>query len=89
MKIKRICKTCGKERWIKTNCPFSKLIKCTVCLGRESDIIEDYVTQYGKKHRVLIQDSIDWLNENEDKWNLDKPIDQDKFIADMLGELDG
>lgn len=47
-------------------------------------IAEQLVAKYGEGHRKLIVDSLDWLNQREDKWGLDAPIDVDEFIADLI-----
>lgn len=43
----------------------------------------DFVKQC-KDREKLIEHALGWLDENEPKWQLDEPIDREKFIKDIL-----
>lgn len=50
---------------------------------------EEYITKYGERFRVLIEDSLNWLEENEPLWRLNNPnspflFNRDKFIQDLV-----
>lgn len=47
--------------------------------------IEELVIIHGEKYRQLIVDALGWLQLAETSWNLDKPIDPDDFISDLVG----
>lgn len=32
----------------------------------------------------IIKDALAWLDENEPRWQLEKPIDRDAFLEDLL-----
>jgi hypothetical protein len=49
--------------------------------------IERLIKKYGKQHEDLIKDSIKWLEQNEKNWNLDKPINRDRYIEDLLSNI--
>ena len=46
--------------------------------------VEDLVRQFGEEHRRLIVDAIRWIDQQEPKWNLDRPIDRSEFIASLV-----
>jgi hypothetical protein len=45
---------------------------------------EQLIEQYGEKYRVLILDALLWLDIREPVWKLDKPIDRDEYIAELI-----
>ncbi len=46
--------------------------------------IEELIKKYGNIHRNVITSSIEFLNKHEPKWNLDTPVDKDKYIREIL-----
>jgi hypothetical protein len=48
--------------------------------------IENLIKKFGEQYRVLITDSIQWLNEKEKEWNLDETIDREIFIKYLLSK---
>ena len=46
--------------------------------------IEQLIEEFGEPYRQLILDSLTWLNEKEESWQLAEPIDVHEFIADLV-----
>jgi hypothetical protein len=46
--------------------------------------VNDYVEVYGEPFRQLIENALKWLNSQEPLWNLDRPLNRDKFICDLV-----
>lgn len=63
-----------------------ELIKDIIDL-KSTEEIEKYVKQYGEKYRNVIDDSLTWLRKKESSWDLQKPMDHDKYIEDMIGRI--
>jgi hypothetical protein len=47
-------------------------------------MIEELVAKYGEYYRVLITDSLAWLEEHEGNWGLSEPIDKKDFVFDII-----
>lgn len=43
-----------------------------------------YVQDYGEEARRLIQDALKFLDDQEQSWGLDEPIDRDEYIKELL-----
>lgn len=54
---------------------------------RAMENIEYYVERYGESYRILIEDSLEWLDGREKIWNLESPIDRDEFIRDLISKV--
>jgi hypothetical protein len=46
--------------------------------------IEKLVAKFGEKRRRLIEDSLAWLSEKENLWELKEPVDHERFIEAIL-----
>jgi hypothetical protein len=51
--------------------------------------IERLIKKYGKKHEILIKESITWLDKAEKEWKLEEPMNRDRFIEDLLEHISG
>lgn len=51
--------------------------------------IEKYVAKYGEANRKVIQKALEWLAIQEPNWHLEKPIDEAKFIEDLVANSFG
>jgi hypothetical protein len=51
-------------------------------------MVEELVDIYGEEYRLLIEDSLCWLDEREKVWNLLEPIDRRSFIADLVSKAE-
>ena len=49
-------------------------------------LIEEMVIKHGEKYRKLILDSLAWLNENESKWKLSRPIGRKTFLRGLISK---
>jgi len=52
--------------------------------------MEDFdflIAKYGENHRQLIQNALDFLDQNEAGWNLDVPIDREEYIKILLSKI--
>ena len=45
---------------------------------------QDYINLYGEEFRTLIVDALEFLDEREDSWGLDEPIDRDQYIEGLV-----
>ena len=45
-----------------------------------------FVNIYGERWRVLIKDSLMWLDEKETTWNLPSPMNRYRFITTLIEE---
>jgi len=52
-----------------------------------SSDIEKYINKFGEEYRLVITDSLKWLEKNEFVWGLSKPIDREHFLRDLLGKV--
>lgn len=46
--------------------------------------VERYVAIYGEEWRQTIESSLKFLNEHEPNWNLEVPMDRDKFVKRVI-----
>lgn len=51
-----------------------------------SDFIERMVQKYGEERRRLIEESLAWLAENEPIWDLEEPMDKEKYLAELMAK---
>lgn len=49
------------------------------------DQVEFFVQKYGEEYRKMIAPALKWLEEQEPKWDLDKPIGRMSYIAGLVG----
>jgi hypothetical protein len=45
---------------------------------------EALIQKYGEEYRILITKALEWLEEEEPKWGLDRPIRRDGYIRDLV-----
>jgi hypothetical protein len=53
----------------------------------ETTEIESFVKEFGESYRDLIVSALQYLDEEESKWALDKPIDRRAYIRDLLERI--
>ena len=50
--------------------------------------IDEYVQLYGERHRRMIADAIQFLDEREGSWNLPSPIDRNAYICGLIEDAE-
>ncbi len=50
----------------------------------ELEELEKLICTYGEEYRRLITDALEWLEDTEESWDLDKPMDKDTFINGLV-----
>lgn len=63
---------------------YQKACKLVEIIDKMKDESGWFVAMYGEKYRLLIEDALKLLDENEPKWKLENPIDKEKFISDLI-----
>jgi len=48
---------------------------------------EELIKFYGEKYRGVIEDSIRWLDEREEAWELSEPMNRTSFIASIIARI--
>ena len=45
---------------------------------------QELIEEFGEVYAPLIVDAIDWLDNNEGYWNLEKPLNRREYIKDLI-----
>ncbi len=45
---------------------------------------QDYIVLYGEEFRTLIVDALEFLDDREESWGLDTPIDRGQYIEGLI-----
>lgn len=53
-------------------------------MPNDQDLIEEFTQKHGEKYRSLIINALAWLDENEPKWDLDKPINRHEYLTGLF-----
>ncbi len=53
----------------------------------KNGMLEELICIYGEEYRRLITSALEWLEDTEESWGLDKPMDKDDFIRDLVCEV--
>lgn len=51
------------------------------------DELQSYIDAFGEKYRTVIEDALEWLENREPTWGLEKPMDRMEFLRDILGKV--
>jgi len=63
---------------------YDKCPKCHNFVPKPVTSAREYIHLYGEKFRTLIVDALEFLDEREESWGLDEPIDRDQFIEGLV-----
>lgn len=47
-------------------------------------MLEELVAEFGEKHRQMISEALDFLDENEPKWGLRVPMSRRGYIRELV-----
>jgi hypothetical protein len=56
------------------------------CIVTDSELVELMVDKHGEKCRKLAIGALEWLNENEHKWKLKRPIGRRGFLNKLISK---
>lgn len=48
------------------------------------DILDKCIEIHGQENKVFITQALEFLDKNEGKWNLSKPINREKYIEGLI-----
>jgi hypothetical protein len=50
-------------------------------------MIEKLVAEHGEQHRAVITHALNFLDENEEKWGLNTPMNREGFIREVISKV--
>lgn len=48
---------------------------------------QEILNKYDSRYHILIADMLNWLEEKEEQWNLETPLDGYIFVDQIIGHL--
>lgn len=50
----------------------------------QTDLVNELVAEFGGKHRSLIASVLDYLDEQEPTWKLERPVDRRAYVREIM-----